>query len=723
MTTPHKTGSSKTSCVEWLIYDPTVQDVHVLLGGLNPGVRAVAVSATEDPHRVIAAALADPQLKRLHLLGHGAPGEIMFGHSRITAQSWSDQMGKRHLEIAATQSPRQINFWSCKTGEGETGMNLIKTVANNTGAIINASSGLVGHASAGGSWDLDINARPSAPFSTTALDGFEGVLELSIALSGDNGDLYLNALEATSQIEITFPGLLAGETVSSVSVNGSSITADASGKYFFEATTISGATVDILAQVTDGTQPRVLSRSVTVDTSLPPAFTQDSVLLEDTGVADDGITSDNTIEVTVPQLGADEKWQYTNDGGATWVDGPVPVNSKAVITLSEDVYAAGTLGIRTIDAAGNASPLMYPDPLTVDRTPPASFQAGDVALRLDSGLSGDGITNDGQVKVTLPTGAVRWAYSTNDGKNWQVGGEKTSGGLTNQSFTLSPDRTYKPGDVQVRAFDAAGNKSEVEMGSITVDQVDPYFGGLRVSVNEGDLQIRIFAAGLPQEGIKIFNGMSGQPFDVTNEFTIVSNIDGTFTATPNRSDYSYEHLHFQLSDLAGNSVSSSGFISVSSDALQPLEQAGAIDNIYVARLTIKDTAQNLADEASSVSHVTLEGVLQFDGSMPFGVVRELVGLVERVKVYNNQTGEKIFDASGEQSQFIFTVAEAENNWWANTGLLSVYDNVLEQEELISSNGESLISGHWAWVEAITDTGAMVLMSANPIDDGNQGYRA
>jgi len=170
-------SSTNPLAAQWLLYDPTVQDVTVLIAGLNPGVRAVAIPATDNPHEIIATALANPELKSLHLLGHGAPGEIMFGHHRITAQSWSEQFGTRHLEIAANQSPLQINFWSCKTGEGETGMNFLKTIANNTGAFVSASSSLVGHAGQGGTWTLDRHAAPEVPFSSSALDKFESVLE------------------------------------------------------------------------------------------------------------------------------------------------------------------------------------------------------------------------------------------------------------------------------------------------------------------------------------------------------------------------------------------------------------------------------------------------------------------------------------------------------------------------------------------------------------------
>ena len=107
-------GAHHAAVSECLLYDPTVDKVGILLAGLSEGVCAMAVPTHTDPHELIDRVLAQSSLKTLHLLGHGAPGEIMFGRSRINAQSWSDQLGSRHSAIASTQSPRQINFWSCK---------------------------------------------------------------------------------------------------------------------------------------------------------------------------------------------------------------------------------------------------------------------------------------------------------------------------------------------------------------------------------------------------------------------------------------------------------------------------------------------------------------------------------------------------------------------------------------------------------------------------------
>jgi hypothetical protein len=158
-----------------LVYDPSVDQVEVLLDGLSPEVRAIPVMAGQDPALVIDEALANPALRCLHVLGHGAPGEVILAGQRLDAQTF---LSPRNASArgASSATPFQIAFWSCKTGLGEIGMNFVNTISNITGAHVFASSGLVGHEDKGGSWALDVSAAPMAPFSGVAREGFRQVL-------------------------------------------------------------------------------------------------------------------------------------------------------------------------------------------------------------------------------------------------------------------------------------------------------------------------------------------------------------------------------------------------------------------------------------------------------------------------------------------------------------------------------------------------------------------
>ena len=86
-------------------------------------------------------------------------------------------------------------------------MNFLNTVAQTTGATVNASSGYVGSSKLGGSWDLNVSARPVPPFAAAALEAFEGVLAAPVVTQGQLSVTYageLQALRIGDVITLTF---------------------------------------------------------------------------------------------------------------------------------------------------------------------------------------------------------------------------------------------------------------------------------------------------------------------------------------------------------------------------------------------------------------------------------------------------------------------------------------------------------------------------------------
>ncbi|MDO7634805.1 MAG: DUF4347 domain-containing protein, partial [Porticoccaceae bacterium] len=177
-------NNSRTKHV--FVYDMDVEQHEKLLQGLDTNCLAVAVSTGQAVEK-LRDTLNDPLLGTLHVLGHGQPGAITLGGETIDTHKWvhsvADSDGGAPVFAfeesgaqAQTRKNLEINFWSCRTGEGEIGMNFLNTVAQTTGATVNASSDLVGHEAQGGSWNLDVRAMPRAPFSAEALNKFEVVL-------------------------------------------------------------------------------------------------------------------------------------------------------------------------------------------------------------------------------------------------------------------------------------------------------------------------------------------------------------------------------------------------------------------------------------------------------------------------------------------------------------------------------------------------------------------
>jgi hypothetical protein len=159
---------------EVLLYDPAVDQVGVLLGGLDRTCVAVPVTGS-DVASVLADAIRAASVHTIHLLGHGVPGGIYFQGFLLDQAAWSS-VTQNIAGGSAGQTVERINFWSCETGRGEIGMKFLKQAADTTGATVSGSDRKVGSTDQGGSWELNRFASPTPPFSNDSLEGFGGVL-------------------------------------------------------------------------------------------------------------------------------------------------------------------------------------------------------------------------------------------------------------------------------------------------------------------------------------------------------------------------------------------------------------------------------------------------------------------------------------------------------------------------------------------------------------------
>ena len=133
----------------------------------------------------------------IHVLGHGQPGQVELAGYILDGDAWesiaadleaashsgdsssfdSNNSNPHRADGAPNNEKIEINFWSCQTGEGTMGRNYTQRVANLCDAKVNASSSLVGHETMGGNWELDVMSYPRVPFSQSARNGFEQVLD------------------------------------------------------------------------------------------------------------------------------------------------------------------------------------------------------------------------------------------------------------------------------------------------------------------------------------------------------------------------------------------------------------------------------------------------------------------------------------------------------------------------------------------------------------------
>ncbi|MGV2494680.1 BapA/Bap/LapF family large adhesin [Pelagerythrobacter aerophilus] len=137
------------------------------------------------------------------------------------------------------------------------------------------------------------------------------------------------------------------------------------------------------------------------DLTLPAA--PEAALETDTGVDGDGITSDGTVGISGLEDGA--SWEYSIDGGTSWVAG-----AGTSFELAAGEYAAGDVQVRQTDAAGNTGPSAQLGAVTVavllavDDTATADLGARDSVTQApvtDDNLQVLGLLDDGNATNSL----------------------------------------------------------------------------------------------------------------------------------------------------------------------------------------------------------------------------------------------------------------------------------------------------------------------------------
>jgi len=324
--------------------------------------------------------MAVPGLKTLHLLAHGAPGEISLGGRTLTASDFRsrfDGAAERDLDIA---------FWSCNTGSGDLGQSFVKAVAETTGARVAAADGLVGSAEKGGSWNFN---DVVAPFSLAAQHDFSGVLakvtntaaNLAKGLGWKAGDdLFIRnesgdrtaAMAQLNQIVKAHggPNSLAAATVTDQTVNAHDLNL---------LDDITRAKVDVLAAKTIKGTAEDIATAISADTINTAANIKVKVATGTAAAADLNIIDTNT---------------------------KVVVDAKAVkmITgLAADITRA--IRVATIDTASNVKVTVEDEASVAKLNQIAKYTTGAISAIVTDGQVSNliklaGVNNDYSIKIT-----------------------------------------------------------------------------------------------------------------------------------------------------------------------------------------------------------------------------------------------------------------------------------------------------------------------------------
>ncbi|WP_299731040.1 Ig-like domain-containing protein [uncultured Endozoicomonas sp.] len=333
------------------------------------------------------------------------------------------------------------------------------------------------------------------------------------------------------------------------------------------------------------------SDALTVDNIVPeaPAVT----LPSDTGNSNtDGLTNDTTVNVELSDGGVSWQYRLNSSDDNDWVNGTG--SSFELEGGANREYTAGSIEVRQLDGAGNASSIFNnSDAITIDTVALAApgFSLQNDTSNTDNNNS-DGITTDGVVNLGDNEDRVSWEFSLNGGSSWQTG--------TGTSFNLAENTTYAPEQIQVRQTDAAGNVSLVGKNdsAITVDNTAPDAPELNLNTDTGssdsDSITRDWVVNVNVDSADVrweYRLKSNDEADWVDDETGWQNGDGSSFELAANATYNANDIEVRQFDAAGN-VSDAG----------SNESTFIIDNTPLTEPTLAlnaDTGSNTSDNITS----------------------------------------------------------------------------------------------------------------------------
>ena len=537
---------------------------------------------------------------------------------------------------------------------------------------------------------------PSAVATVTALS----------ADTGTAGDFITNV--ASQTVSGTFTGALgAGEKIQ-VSANGGTTWVDATvgpgSSWSASGVTLSAGSGTLLVQSIDtaGNATAGTGHGYTLQTSGPSAIATVTALSADTGASgSDFITNvaSQTVSGTFTgALGAGEKIQVSADGGTTWVDatvGPGSSWSASGVTLSA---GAGTLSVRSIDAANNTT-AGTGHSYTLDATPP-SETFPTVTLTSDTGASNaDFITSNGGVhfagtvadtggagiaSVQVFNGATLLGTATVVGGNWSLDTTLAAGTYNNLKVTVTDlaGNANTTTNAQTLIVDATPPSETFPTVTLTSDtgasnaDFITSNGGVHFAGTVAD------TGGAGIASVQVFNGAT-----LLGTATVVG---GNWSLDTTLAAGTYNNLKVTVTDLAGNANTTTNAQTLIVDATPPSETFPTVT------LT-SDTG------ASNADFITSNGGVHFAGT-----VADTGGAgIASVQVFNGAT-------------LLGTATVVGGNWSLDTTLAAgTYNNLKVTVTDLAGNANTTTNAQTLIVDATPPAEALAI-TAITTDTGTVG---
>jgi VCBS repeat-containing protein len=177
---------TNTTAPTIIFVDDKVENFDALIAEFGPDAEIHLLNSNRDGVAQIADALQGRHdIGAIHIVSHGAAGELELGSSQLTADSIKGTHAHDLAVIgAALSTDADILVYGCDFAAGERGSAAVAALASATGADIAASTNITGAAEFGGDWILERHAGEITAGSLKAWHWFSTLAKSVINSSG-----------------------------------------------------------------------------------------------------------------------------------------------------------------------------------------------------------------------------------------------------------------------------------------------------------------------------------------------------------------------------------------------------------------------------------------------------------------------------------------------------------------------------------------------------------
>ena len=150
----------KTEKKSILFIDSTIANAPDLLANIDTSsAKVVFLNAkTNTLSQIVTALQGQKNLDAIHIISHGASGELDFANGTLTSENISQNTPLLKKIGQSLSKDGDILLYGCDIAKGEKGVDFVNLLANLTHADIAASNDLTGASALGGDWDLEVHS-------------------------------------------------------------------------------------------------------------------------------------------------------------------------------------------------------------------------------------------------------------------------------------------------------------------------------------------------------------------------------------------------------------------------------------------------------------------------------------------------------------------------------------------------------------------------------------